>query len=311
MPAFVEIVAVYSRSEASARALADELGATPKWGDEGLESILDDPSIVAVDVVLPINVQPDIVERALKKGKYVLSEKPCAPRVADAKDVDNKKWAVAENYRLEQGITALAGVFESVNAVRIVVGAPITAENPYAKTEWRKTPEHIGGFFGDAGVHYLAALRLIAHSRPLTVCAMASPSQHAHLPSPDTIKALVSFDTGLIATLDISFRPTVVKRVEFAVDGTTTKGSLTSARLTRTVFDKVHGYSLHVDDSDDQFFAFTGIDRELDAFFNAVRQQLPVPASLAPRESLADLALLEAILDAADQGTSVPVSSPL
>ena len=35
--------------------------------------------------------------------------------------------------------------------MRLSVGAPITGENPYAKTAWRQAPEHVGAYFGDAG----------------------------------------------------------------------------------------------------------------------------------------------------------------
>ncbi len=45
-------------------------------GESGWKEILSDPSVQAVDIVLPISVQPRFVSEALAAGKHVVSEKP-------------------------------------------------------------------------------------------------------------------------------------------------------------------------------------------------------------------------------------------
>jgi predicted dehydrogenase len=47
--------------------------------------VLGDKSIEAVILVLPITVQPDMIRRAWRAGKHVLSEKPLGRDVAEGK----------------------------------------------------------------------------------------------------------------------------------------------------------------------------------------------------------------------------------
>jgi len=82
---------VWSRSEKSARNLetkAQELGFPAfdtQFGPEGLDAVLANKDIDAVILVLPITAQPDIIRRAWKAGKHVLSEKPLGRDIAEAK----------------------------------------------------------------------------------------------------------------------------------------------------------------------------------------------------------------------------------
>lgn len=84
----LKLQAVYSRSRSSATALAELAKETLKlekdptvYSDDGnaksgLDELLASAEIQAVIVVLPITQQPDVILRALKAGKHVLSEKP-------------------------------------------------------------------------------------------------------------------------------------------------------------------------------------------------------------------------------------------
>ena len=77
------IAAVYSRTADS----ADKLNALlPEPADvyTDLDALLARDDIDAVDVLLPITLQPAIIQKALAAGKHVLSEKPVAPDVATA-----------------------------------------------------------------------------------------------------------------------------------------------------------------------------------------------------------------------------------
>jgi hypothetical protein len=81
-----ELKAIYSRSLASARSLADtaqdklsisdiELYAEDQDG-KGLEALLANDQIDAVAIALPITSQPEFILKALKAGKHVLSFVP-------------------------------------------------------------------------------------------------------------------------------------------------------------------------------------------------------------------------------------------
>jgi predicted dehydrogenase len=60
----------------------------------GLDALLADASVDAIAFVLPITAQPDLIIKALKAGKHVISEKPIAKDVATAK-------ALIETYEKE------------------------------------------------------------------------------------------------------------------------------------------------------------------------------------------------------------------
>ena len=310
----VLVTHVYSRSSDKASALARGIltheGKPPTLavseeadGKDALTKLLEDPKVDAVDVVLPIAAQPAVVVAALQAGKYVLSEKPLAPSVAVAtKTIDAAKeanalgrWGVAENYRFEPAVERLASAdIGTVRAVRLSVGAPITGENPYAKTAWRQSPEHVGAYFGDAGPHYVAALRAAVGSAPRGVRALATQCSQV-VPAPDAVAAVMTFPGDVLGTLHVSFHPKAKKRFELVVDGD--KGTASMIR-TEAVGTGVFGYSVDIN-GDHSFCPFSGVPRELAAFITAVRKGGPVPRALSATEAIVDLKVVEAICDAA------------
>jgi predicted dehydrogenase len=77
----VRVHTIWSLDEAAAKACASQLrkdGIEPRVlsAKDDIEVILQDESIDAVVMVLPFMYQPDIIRRAWKAGKHVLSEKP-------------------------------------------------------------------------------------------------------------------------------------------------------------------------------------------------------------------------------------------
>ncbi|MEJ7839264.1 MAG: Gfo/Idh/MocA family oxidoreductase, partial [Thermomicrobiales bacterium] len=71
----VEVAAIYAQSETRAVPLAEEVGAT--WSND-LESLLNDPSIDAIDICLPSPSHRTIAEQAIAANKHILLEKPIA-----------------------------------------------------------------------------------------------------------------------------------------------------------------------------------------------------------------------------------------
>lgn len=79
-----------------------------------LDSLLARDDIHAVVVCLPILAQPNVIQKALKAGKHVLSEKPIAKDVTTGKSlIDFYKsltqqpiWAVGENLRFIDPVVA-------------------------------------------------------------------------------------------------------------------------------------------------------------------------------------------------------------
>ncbi|CAA3013938.1 uncharacterized oxidoreductase [Olea europaea subsp. europaea] len=69
--------AIWSRSEESAKAAVEIAkkffpDVECKWGEAGLDEIIQDASIIGVLVVLAANIQVDMSMRLLKGGKHVL-----------------------------------------------------------------------------------------------------------------------------------------------------------------------------------------------------------------------------------------------
>ena len=149
-------------------------------GDDGLEELLKRDDIHAVIIALPIPKQPEIVEKALRAGKHVLSEKPIGPDVASAKKLvemyesefknkgQNLEWRVAENFAHEPSVIRASELIKSgkgalgeVLYYDVKVVNHVQAGSKYHATEWRTVPQYQGGFLLDGGVHAVAALRVV------------------------------------------------------------------------------------------------------------------------------------------------------
>ncbi|KAB2077749.1 hypothetical protein ES319_A06G118100v1 [Gossypium barbadense] len=169
---------IWSRSEESSRGAVEIAkqhfpGVECKWGDQGLNDIVQDSSLIGTAVVLAGQVQVDISLKLLKAGKHVIQEKPAATSIpeietalASYKSVCTNPglpiWAVAENYRFEPAFVEskklVAGVGDMMN-VQVIIEGSMNSSNPYFSSSWRRNFE--GGFILDMGVHFIAGLRMI------------------------------------------------------------------------------------------------------------------------------------------------------
>ena len=80
-----DVVAVASRDEASARAMADELGIAKAYGS--YEALLADPDIEAIYNPLPNHLHVPMTLAAAAAGKHVLCEKPIAVTAGEAEQL--------------------------------------------------------------------------------------------------------------------------------------------------------------------------------------------------------------------------------
>jgi xylose dehydrogenase (NAD/NADP) len=76
-----DVLAVASRDAQRAAGYARENGIARSYGS--YEELLDDPDVEAVYISLPNSMHLEWTERALRKGKHVLCEKPLSRRVAE------------------------------------------------------------------------------------------------------------------------------------------------------------------------------------------------------------------------------------
>ena len=166
----LELGAVYSRSLNSVRSL---LEATKKFSSlaqqelyvysddpstESFESLLARPDVPTVVFSLPIATQPKMIERALKAGKNVISEKPVAPSLDEAKrliDLYEKEyrprgqsWIIAEQFPWEMSYCRARkwvqeGKLGEIRGFKAEVF--VQPSNMARNTGWRQVPDYQGG----------------------------------------------------------------------------------------------------------------------------------------------------------------------
>lgn len=218
LPAFreleqrIELVACANRTRAKAERYARLAGV--RRVVSSADELFALPEVDAVLVSLPIVVQPEYVLAALRAGKPVLSEKPVGPSVAAARRLIRAArryatpWLVGENFAFMSHALKLAELVRAgrLGEVRVVEVRQMTfmdAENPYFHTGWRATPDHVGGFVVDAGVHLAHLVRRCVGTpevvKPLAACFEAA------LAPLDTAVALLRFESGALGTWTSAF----------------------------------------------------------------------------------------------------------
>jgi predicted dehydrogenase len=298
-----EIVAIYSRSQANAAALAARLpGQVEATAD--LPELLAREDIEAVNIILPIEVMPGVVELALGSGKHVISEKPLAPDVATGRRLlelhaqhSGQIWLVGENWRYEDAFEQAAAIVHSGELGRPllchwVVYNPINPDNKYYHTPWRRSGGYPGGFLLDVGVHHVAVLRWLL-GEISQVSAMTGQIR-ADLPPADILSATLQFESGVSGVYLATYAVNAPWPPELTITGE--HGSLrvhrqglevTSNGLTRSVPVTPH----------------QGVKKELAAFAAAIRRGEPHRNS--PQQCLQDVAVVEAMLRSAETGRHV------
>lgn len=304
----VAVRCVWSRSAPRAESLAARYGATiPAFsGASAIDEALAQPGVDAVVLAVPIAELAGLAARCRAAGKHVLSEKPLAhcvraARVALAAPGEGV-YGVAENYRFEAGIVAAAEAACKVRPmmVSIVAAMPMPPGARYA-TEWRMKPRHVGGQLLDGGVHFVAALRMLAGADVVRVGAAAS-NVADHLPPPDSASAALSFTNGVHGTLAVSY---AAKEFVWELRVIGAAGDVVLRRVQGKP-----GYVLEtrVDGKkDEKHFPFSGIGEEFACFVDCCRSG-KTDERIDAHMAFNDLATVEAIVEAAETQQSVAVA---
>ncbi|XP_048325178.2 dehydrogenase FPY6 isoform X2 [Ziziphus jujuba] len=320
----VFVKAIWSRSEESARGAVEVAqksfpGVECKWGDKGLDEILEDDSILGVAVALAGQAQVDVSLRVLRAGKHVLQaiielENALAHYNSILTHAPSKPiWAVAENYRFEPALVEgkkLISEIGDMMSVQLVIEGSMNSSNPYFSSSWRRN--FSGGFILDMGVHFIAGLRMLVGCDVVSVSATTSHVDKT-LPPPDNISSLFQLDNGCsgVFVMVVSSRsPKIFWRVV---------GSKGTIQIERGNHDGRHGYVILVYGADGQskssFYPFSGVTDEFKSFIHDISQaslKKGSPYEAEPRlsyvEGARDVAILEAMLESGSrQGAPVHV----
>jgi predicted dehydrogenase len=170
-------LALASRDESKARAVASELGAPRSYA--GYEQLLADPDIDAVYIPLPNQLHFEWSMRALDAGKHVLCEKPLCmtshdvERLCLARDRADRHIEEAFGYRNHaQWTTALALIAaDAIGSVR--AAHAVLAKQFLDPADVRNNPAAGGGALYDLGSYAINALNLICGRAPTRVTAVA------------------------------------------------------------------------------------------------------------------------------------------
>lgn len=332
----VQIRALWSRSATATSSLLpviQEFSAEVKGyhGDDQLEHLLRDSSIDAVAIVLPVQVMLQVAIRCLKAGKHVLQEKPVAQSVEAVKAAiiehqqhhDQPVWALAENYRSEQGFRKAGQLIHQLGSIiklDLIADMPMNSSNKYFGSQWRRDSQGCpGGFVTDSSVHHIAALRALGTAAGLGEVVTASAtalSVSEELPPPDTLVGTVKFASGTPAGVSITFAGSVLR---FSLSVTGTKGSLEVLRGGWQ--GSKAGYTLSYQTTSSngpqiEQIPFSGLDDELTAFIHQVEERRHGATAgradavhadavyrTAVEEGARDLAVIEALRQSSQDGS--------
>ncbi|KAK0323441.1 hypothetical protein LTR82_005801 [Friedmanniomyces endolithicus] len=175
--------------------------------------------------------------------------------------------------------------FGKVIGFRHRLSGNVPPDMRYLQTEWRKKPEHQGGFLLDGGVHFIAGMRMLLGSEVQVA--------KSHLPPVDTVDATFLLANGATGNFSVSFGTTFTG-ADWAV--ACEKGSV-SVDGTKVTVKPLGGEEKVVDKPDE----LGGVKQEVFAWAKSLvsgKQE----AKQRPEEALADLEILEAMLRSGEKG---------
>ncbi len=226
-----EITCVCNHTEPKARQFAAMVGNVPYFLDH--RELLAREDVDAVDIILPIKLNCQVVLDSLEAGKHVIVEKPIASNLDEAAFMAtfperfDRVMMVAENYRYNP-------VFKRVKKLISggKIGEPYSVfwdqltltdeSNKFAKTQWRIDHQYPGGFVMDAGIHNIAVMRDLFGEMKSGIAynRSANPS----IGRMDSMSLQVVFESGVNGSLDIYFSARGMNKNELTILGS--KGAI-------------------------------------------------------------------------------------
>lgn len=301
-----EIAAIYSRSRDTAEKLLPHIHAGKPDIYTDLGALLKRDDIPAVDILLPIDVQPAVIDMAFAAGKHVVSEKPIAPDVAAGKRLirihsnhPQQVWMVAENFRFEPAFQRASEVIQSGEIGKVITAQwslylPTRHGNPYHGTAWRRSGNFPGGFLMDGGVHHAAALRQALGE--ITHVSAEYKQMLEDLKPADTMSAVMQFANGAIG----SYTVTYAAGTPFP-NYLTILGEIGALRVSNERLDIFVGGKERSED----YSSNQNVYEEMKVFAEMIRDGKAGNASAL--DGLRDVAVIEAMLKSSETGRRVDV----
>jgi predicted dehydrogenase len=227
-----EVVAVGSRTEASARRAAAKCGAAAAAVYTDYDQLLKDDRIQVLSICTPSHLHVEEGVKAAAAGKHMVMEKPMAVDVAGVK-------ALRDALR-ESGVKSLVSFVlhwcpSLINARTLVQSGAIGdifyvegdywhgVSDWYSGWEWARTKASGGSAFLFGGCHAVDAVRWITGLEVTSVCAFAGGWDKRY-EYPATVVGAVTWSNGAVGKLSTSVD--CVMPYQFNVDIMGDKGSI-------------------------------------------------------------------------------------
>jgi xylose dehydrogenase (NAD/NADP) len=295
-----EIVAISSRDQTKAEQSAAELGIGKAYGS--YQALLDDPDIDAVINPLPNGMHCEWTIKAAQAGKHILCEKPLAVTVAecrqmiDAAKANGVLLVEAFTHRLNPQLQCARRLVQQGEIGEVKLAR---AELTFSIRDWendvRVKPELGGGALLDAGCYCISAVRFALNAEPVAAQAF----QHVRNGVDATMTGLLRFAGDHVAYIATGMEEPF--RCLLEVVGS--QGVITVLNM----FDEEADVHIAIG-NDERVEKFSGPDRfqvQFERFSNCILQgKAP---EFPPEDGLKNVAVLQALKQAADTGSLVEV----
>jgi predicted dehydrogenase len=305
-----ELAALVSDDPEKLRKLGRKYGVAHLFGYEDFEKGLQEADIGAVYIALPNDMHREYTERAAKAGVHVLCEKPMALSAADceamlrATQAAGVRLMIAYRLHFQKGNLKAVEMVKSGRLGQLRFFSSDFSMQVKDKDNIRLKRERGGGPLYDLGIYCINAARYLFREEPEEVVAFSARSKDRRFREVDEMtSAVLRFPGERLATFTCSFG--AADTATYRIVGTEGDLCLDSAyeyaegmEMTVTVKGKEREQSFA---KTDQFAA------ELLHFSDCVLGgKEPRPSG---REGMADIRVIQALLESARTGKSVSLRS--
>jgi myo-inositol 2-dehydrogenase / D-chiro-inositol 1-dehydrogenase len=209
-----EVVAVADLDADRLSRVADRFHVQQRYTN--VVALLDDPSIEAVAVCVPVQFHVEVALAALEAGKHVFIEKPLASSLEEADRLIERAGQVPRTIMVGFNLRWHRLVRQAQAMIQQGVLGPLelmrTAFTSYHENvpEWRKRRELGGGVFFEMAVHHFDLWRFLLHSEVEEVFAV-SRSPHWE---DETAMVTARLANGVLVTSIFSERTNQSNEVE-------------------------------------------------------------------------------------------------
>ncbi|KAK9762316.1 hypothetical protein K7432_012075 [Basidiobolus ranarum] len=317
-----QIVACCNRSLEKAQLFAEKASIPANAVYTDIDEALQHPGVDVAAILVPVQYNLEITRKAINAGKHVVLEKPIAHNLRDAAEVvrlsksTDKVVLVAENFGYREYLHKVSNIIKNGTigngvAFNYVANRNYDPSNPYMATKWRQSPEHVGGYLSDGGVHNWAEIIELL-GRPDEVSAFTSQTYEIH-GAEDTIALSAKMVSGAVGTFVLSMATAKPAGLNFHIYGTKgtiyisqsqnidTEGSISSEEISVTIFEDT-GNVTNFDKS-----SGIGVTEEWCDFYDAVTHGKSL--RITPEDAYYHLATIAAGIESSKTRKVVPVQT--